>query len=56
MKILGYLAVILIIGVVSYGGWILQKKISYTFSYEEMVEETVCKMVKSEYLKKPCQP
>lgn len=54
MKILGYLTAFLIMGGVSCGGWILQKKLSYAFSYEAMVEETVCKMVKPEHLKKPC--
>lgn len=54
MKVLGYFTAFLIVGAVSYGGWILQKKLSYTFSYEAMVEETVCKMVKPEHLEKPC--
>lgn len=54
MKFLGYLIALIVIGLFSYGGWILQKKLSYAFSYEAMVEETVCKMVKPEHLKKPC--
>lgn len=54
MKVLGFLIAILIVGAVLYGGWILQKKLSYMISYEAMVEETVCKMVKPEHLKKPC--
>lgn len=54
MKVLGFLSAFLIVGAVLYGGWILQKKLSHMISYEAMVEETVCKMVKPEHLKQPC--
>ena len=54
MKVLGFLAAFLFVGAVLYNGWMLQKKLSYMLSYEAMVEETVCKMVKPEHLKKPC--
>jgi len=39
---------------VIYGAWELGRKINYSLAYEDMVIETICKMVKPEYLIKPC--
>jgi hypothetical protein len=39
---------------VSVGGWFLYRTWNYKLGYESMVEGTVCKMVKPEYLKAPC--
>jgi len=55
MKVLACISAVLLIGLLAYGGWILQKKLSYSFSYENMVKETVCEMIKPEYLKQPCE-
>ena len=55
MKILACISALLTVGSLSWGGWILQKKLSYSFSYETMVKETVCEMVKPEHLKQPCE-
>ena len=42
--------VISAIGLFIYGAWWLKKTISYSWAYEGMVEKTVRKMVKPEYL------
>lgn len=39
----------------SYAAWHLYRAWNYTWGYESMVKETVCDMVKPEYLKKPCK-
>lgn len=54
MKILSFISALLLIATLAVCGWILQKKLSYSFSYENMVKETICEMVKPEYLKQPC--
>ena len=41
---------ILVIGVISYGGWHLQRAWNYSWSYKEYVQAEVCVMVKPEHL------
>lgn len=53
-NILMYLAGILLIIVFIYFMWNVVRAINYSLSYEDMVKETVCEMVKVENLKEPC--
>jgi hypothetical protein len=56
MKItLAYVGSILLVGTLSYFGWVLAKTINYKLQYEDMVQATVCEMVKPEYLKGECK-
>lgn len=47
--------VVIIISGLGYAGWVFQKKWNYYWSYENMVKQTVCDMVKPEHLKQPCK-
>jgi hypothetical protein len=47
-------AAAIIIGFLMYGAWNLVRAMNYNLSYKDMVQETVCEMVKPEHLKKPC--
>ena len=51
MKLSAYIVAIVLFCAFSYGMWVLGKKINYAFSYQSMVESTVCDMVKHEYIK-----
>jgi hypothetical protein len=51
--IVGYIVVFIVIVSVSYGIYALQRNVNYTMSYESMVQETVCDMVRPEALKNP---
>ena len=42
-----------IIVAISYGGWQLKRWWNYNWGYESQVTQTVCDMVKPEYLKQP---
>lgn len=46
------LACLLFVGL-TYGVWQLSRTINYSLSYEDMVQETVCEIVKPEHLKEP---
>lgn len=46
-------SVVVLLGVI-YGGVKLGAMVSYTLSYESRVKQTVCDMVKPEYLRDPC--
>ncbi len=46
---LAFLVVVLI-----YGVWEVTRVWNYQLSYESLVQETVCRMVKAEQLKHPC--
>jgi len=48
---LGGIVLIVLIIMVSYGIWNIQKKVNYKLQYETMVKETVKEMVKKECLK-----
>ena len=50
---LAYVLGIIIVAGLSYGMWQLGRHINYSLSYEDMVQETVCEMVKPEHLKNP---
>jgi len=50
-----YLLLIAACGLAAYGIWNITRTINYALSYEDMVEETVCSMIKPEHLKKPCK-
>ena len=52
-KLYVVIAVLVIIGLISWGGWHLKRWWNYTWGYESQVTETVCEMVKPEYLKNP---
>ncbi len=47
------LAAILVIALLSYGGYHLKRWWNYTWGYESQVTTTVCQMVKPEYLVDP---
>lgn len=57
MKAFGYLTAVVLFVAAVYGLWQLSRTINYNISYADMVEETVCEMVKPEHLKEPekCQ-
>lgn len=38
-----------------YGMWNLSRYMNYSMSYEDMVRDTVCELVKPEYLQQPCE-
>ena len=44
----------IIIGLLAYGGWNISRWWNYSLGYEDMVQRTVCEMVKPEYLVRPC--
>ena len=53
LEIIGMgLAVVIACGIV-YGSWQLVRHVHYSLSYEDMVKQTVCEMVKTEHLKNP---
>ena len=43
--------VMIIFGIFTYGMYWLYKTVSYSFFYENMVQQTITEMVKPEYLK-----
>ena len=48
--------VLLVIGIIlmigfSYGAWAISRQVNYSFSYRDLVKETVREMVKDEALK-----
>jgi hypothetical protein len=49
-----YTGAIILISAIGYGLWVVGKTINYKLSYQSMVEDTVCSMVKPEYLKEEC--
>lgn len=50
LNLLGYMIIFLIVGGVCYGGWQMKRSWNYSFSYEDMVQSTVCETVKPEYV------
>jgi len=50
MKALGIVFLVIVVICVGYGGWLLKRKINYTFQYRDLVQETVREMVKPECL------
>lgn len=58
-KVITYFILIFIILLTTaaaiYGIYYLRKTVNYSILYEDKVEETVCRMVKPEYLVKPCK-
>jgi uncharacterized membrane protein len=54
MKMLEFCCALIAIIALAVGGWYLAKKINYSLGYDAMVRETVCDMVKQEYLKQDC--
>jgi len=54
MKALGgFLIAAVVIGLLAYGGWHLKRWWNYNWGYESQVTQTVCEMVKPEYLVDP---
>lgn len=53
--LLSILGIFLLICLVSYAGYQFNRWWNYSWSYESKVQETVCEMVKPEYLKNPEQ-
>lgn len=45
--------VVIFLFLLIYGGYLLKRQWNYNFGYETKVKETVCEMVKPEYLNKP---
>jgi len=41
--------------VISYFAWTIGREINYTFAYEAQVKESICEMVKPEYLINPSE-
>lgn len=53
-KFIGMVVVgVICFGLFIWGGWHLKRWINYSWGYESQVTETVCTMVKPEYLKDP---
>lgn len=50
-----YLLVGIFFIAITYYGWQFKRWIHYSWSYETQVTQTVCKMVKPEYLKNPSE-
>ena len=48
-----YLLGVILAVVITYYGWQFKRWVHYSWSYETQVTQTVCKMVKPEYLKNP---
>ncbi len=46
--------VILVVLLFIYGMWHVARVWNYSWGYEDMVQETICEMVKPEFLKEPC--
>ena len=54
MKTIGqFLLVLALIGLLGWGGWHLKRWWNYTWGYEAQVTQTVCDLVKPEYLIDP---
>ena len=54
MKALGgFILAAVVIGLIAYGGWHLKRWWNYNWGYEAQVTQTVCEMVKPEYLIDP---
>lgn len=54
MKVLlNVLGVVLLIGA-AYGAYKVVPRLNYALSYDAMVRQTVCDMVKPEHLRAPC--
>lgn len=55
--IAGGVGVVIILATISYIAWQWKRDWNYSWSYESRVQQTVCVMVKPEYLKNPkeCQ-
>lgn len=54
MKKLGpYIIALILIALVSYGGWHLKRWFNYTWGYQSDVTKTVCELVKPEALVDP---
>lgn len=49
--ILLYVVGIILVAALSFGGWLMSRKVNYHFQYKSMVEQTVREMVKPEALK-----
>lgn len=45
------IAIVVIIGLMAYGGWMVKRWFNYAFGYESQVEESIQKLVKPECLK-----
>lgn len=55
IKLLGYVSAFILVGLVSYGGWIVTKWWNYAWGYESQVRSTICEMVKEESLNASCE-
>lgn len=44
-------SIVVIIGLLAYGGWMVKLWFNYAFGYESQVEESIQKLVKPECLK-----
>jgi len=53
-NILLYLVAFVLFMIIIYGAWNLARIINYSLTYEDMVKETICEMVKTENLKETC--
>jgi hypothetical protein len=49
----GIICVVLLLVVIAWGSYHFQRWWNYTWSYESQVTDTICEMVKPEYLKHP---
>lgn len=54
MKVSAAIAAFTLVALLAYFGWTIARKWNYAWSYESMVKETVCEMVKPEHLKHKC--
>lgn len=54
-ELLLFAIAIALVGCFVYGAWLVAKHVNYHLSYEAMVQQTVCEMVKPEHLKQPCE-
>lgn len=55
IEIMAAISGFIVVLCLAYGAWQLARKWNYFFSYEDMVQQTVCEMIKPEHLKKPCE-
>jgi hypothetical protein len=51
MKYSAYISAFLFVVTIAWFGWTVYRQWNYYFIYEQMVQETVCEMVKPEHLK-----
>lgn len=48
-----FIMAFILFGFLSYGGWLLSKKINYTFSYQSQVIKEICANINPEALRNP---